>query len=111
MKKLALLAFVLLVAVPASSSAHEVKGLWGLGYFRPEAPIGFRYWASDKVGIDVGVGFDNVKPDKGTGSTSQNSRVFVAVLKVQICNLQCVAVEIDAPLRPSNGLPGNYLQL
>ena len=42
----------------------------GLGYFRPEAPIGFRYWASDKVGIDVGVGFDNVKPDKGTGSTS-----------------------------------------
>lgn len=31
----------------------------GLGYFRPEAPIGGRAWISDKVAVDVGFGLQN----------------------------------------------------
>jgi len=60
------------MAIPAVSHAVDITGKWGLGYFRPEAPIGARIWAGDKVGIDLGVGFVNTSPDVGDGNTSYN---------------------------------------
>lgn len=68
-----LLAFALVVVSAAPSFA--AKGTFGLGYFRPEAPVGGRIWFSEKLGVDLGVGFDDVSPD---GGTSRNSFVFDA---------------------------------
>jgi len=54
---LAALALTTALAVPAM--ADPAAGKWGLGYFRPEAPIGVRYWFSEKAGLDLGVGFSS----------------------------------------------------
>ena len=54
-KKNALFALAL-VAVSAAP-AFAAAGQYGLGYFRPEAPVGGRVWFTDKVAGDVGIGF------------------------------------------------------
>lgn len=59
----ALLAFS---AVPAFAAA----GNYGLGYFRPQAPVGGRVWLSDKVAGDLGFGLSYNKPDGGDAQTS-----------------------------------------
>ena len=69
-KNLLWIALVFAVAVPAVSSATEVKGTWGLGYVRPEFPIGARIWATEKVGVDLGIGFLSLSPDQGDSQTS-----------------------------------------
>lgn len=44
----------------ASAPAFAAGGVTlGLGYFRPEAPIGGRAWLNDKVAIDAGIGIEN----------------------------------------------------
>ena len=70
-RKSVLAAAVLLTvsAVPSFAGA----GQWGLGYFRPEAPVGGRVWFNDKVAGDLGVGFQSVSPDVGD---SQSAFVF-----------------------------------
>ena len=69
-KNLLMVAMLAALAVPAVSSAVEVKGTWGLGYVRPEFPIGARIWATEKVGVDLGVGFLNLSPDGGDSQTA-----------------------------------------
>ena len=64
----AVLAFA--ISIPAVSHAMDMTGKWGVGYFRPEAPVGIRWWASPKVGVDVGVGFTNSNPDVGESNTT-----------------------------------------
>ncbi len=63
-----LVAFAL-VALAAPSFAKEVKGLYGLGYVRPEAPVGGRLWATDKVGFDLGIGFSSSDESGDTRSS------------------------------------------
>ncbi len=41
----------------------------GLGYFRPEAPVGGRVWFNDKTALDLGIGFNYNKPDGGDAQT------------------------------------------
>ncbi len=53
-----------LVAISAPS-AFAAAGTYGLGYFRPEAPVGGRIWFSDKVAGDLGIGFMSISPDGG----------------------------------------------
>ena len=53
-----------LIALSASPSFAEGTKL-GLGYFRPEAPVGGRAWLSEKIAIDLGIGFDITSPDGG----------------------------------------------
>ena len=69
---LAVLALTAMLAVPAM--ADPAAGKWGLGYFRPEAPIGIRYSFSEKSGLDVGLGFgsDEASLFKGGVVTSEN---------------------------------------
>jgi hypothetical protein len=55
---LATAVFVMALMVPVSGSAKDVNGKIGMGYFNSEAPVGGRIWASDKLGLDLGVGFD-----------------------------------------------------
>ena len=67
-RKSALAAALLLTvsAVPSFAGA----GQWGLGYFRPEAPVGGRFWFNDKVSADVGVGFQSLSPDVGDSQSA-----------------------------------------
>ncbi len=64
-----LFAALALVALAAPSFAKDVKGLYGLGYVRPEAPVGGRLWATDKVGFDLGIGFSS-SDESGDTQTS-----------------------------------------
>jgi opacity protein-like surface antigen len=69
MKKL-LLTAVTLVALAAPAMAVDLQGKYGLGYFRPEFPVGGRVWFSDQLGLDAGIGFLNFSPDQGDGQTA-----------------------------------------
>jgi hypothetical protein len=68
MKKLVLMLAVLattsVVAVP--SFAAPVKGTWGVGYHSENFPIGARIWMSEKMAIDLGIGFSS-DPFNATG--------------------------------------------
>lgn len=57
-KKVSMLAVALMITVPAFAVAKDLNGRFGIGYFHNDAPVGFRYWASEKLGIDIGIGFD-----------------------------------------------------
>jgi hypothetical protein len=70
----------LAMAVPAVSHATDMTGKWGVGYFRPQAPVGIRWWASPKIGIDLGVGFDSFSPDKGSSTTAFNIDAGVPIV-------------------------------
>lgn len=54
---LALIGLGVLVALVAPAAA-QAEPKYGLGYFRPEAPVGGRAWLNDKVAADLGVGFE-----------------------------------------------------
>jgi hypothetical protein len=59
MKKLLSIALLAgFLAIPATSNAVDMKGKWGLGYFHNDAPVGARFWVNERIGIDVGVGFE-----------------------------------------------------
>jgi len=49
---------ILVLAAPAVRAA-DYAGRLGLGYFSTDAPIGFRYWISSRIGLDAGVGFNS----------------------------------------------------
>lgn len=66
-KKSALWTIAILAITAAPSFA--AKGYYGLGYFRPEAPVGGRVWFTDKVAGDIGVGFSSVSPSGGSSQT------------------------------------------
>jgi hypothetical protein len=54
-----------------------MTGKWGLGYFSSDAPVGARFWVNEKVGIDIGVGFEATQdmwsPDPGTVPESKKT--------------------------------------
>jgi hypothetical protein len=50
-------AFALVAVLAAPSFAKDLAGLYGLGYVRPEAPVGGRVWLGNAIGLDAGVGF------------------------------------------------------
>lgn len=58
-----------MLAVSAVPSFAE-KGYYGLGYFRPQAPVGVRLWLSDKLAGDLGFGVSYNKPDGGDARTA-----------------------------------------
>jgi len=64
-----LLAAVALLALSAAPSSAEGTKL-GLGYFRPEAPVGGRAWLSEKIALDLGVGFSLTTPDSGDSQSA-----------------------------------------
>ncbi|MDM7915141.1 MAG: hypothetical protein QUU85_07725 [Candidatus Eisenbacteria bacterium] len=45
------------LALVGIASEANAESRIGVGYFRPEAPIGVRIWAAPKIGIDLGIGF------------------------------------------------------
>lgn len=76
MKKIVTLLAVLAVSAAAAipSHAEDLKGKWGVGYQREEAPVGARFWLSPKVGVDLGIGFQNLNKD--LSNTEQKGTSF-----------------------------------
>jgi len=73
-----LLLAVTLFAVSAIPSLAAAAN-YGLGYYRPQAPVGGRVWFTEKVAGDVGLGFNYAKLDT---SDAQTSFVFDAGLPI-----------------------------
>lgn len=66
-------------AIAPAMAQEEMK--LGLGYFRPEAPVGGRAWINEKTAVDFGVGFDNKEvtfydPLKQGGTSSEKKTSF-----------------------------------
>ncbi len=55
-------AALMLVMGAASAQAEGMKG--GLGFHSNEAPVGIRHWVSEKMAVDLGIGFSS--QDAGT---------------------------------------------
>ena len=68
-RKNLLIAGVLLAISAVPSFANN----FGLGYFRPEFPVGGRVWVSDKVAFDAGVGFTTLKTETGAVTNADAS--------------------------------------
>lgn len=60
-------------AMLAISAVPSFANNFGLGYFRPEFPVGGRVWVSDKVAFDAGVGFSTLKTDSSSTSKADVS--------------------------------------
>jgi len=59
-KRIATIAIAALVAAPVASSAMDMTGKYGLGYFTSDTPVGGRYWINSNFGIDLGLGFQSL---------------------------------------------------
>jgi hypothetical protein len=57
MKKVLLLALGLFLFF-GTAGAVDKKGKVGLGFFNDDAPIGARYWVTERYGLDVGFGLN-----------------------------------------------------
>jgi hypothetical protein len=57
MKKVLLLALGLFLFF-GTAGAVDKKGKVGLGFFNDDAPIGARYWITERIGLDVGFGLN-----------------------------------------------------
>lgn len=67
MKK-TILAVTTLALLMGATSAFAAKT--ALGFYDSAAPIGIRTWLSDKMGLDLGIGFNNQSISNGGQSTS-----------------------------------------
>ena len=84
MRKL-LIASTLLVLSAGIASAAVTAGTIGLGFVNSDAPIGGRYVISEKMAVDVGIGFGKTSDDKDTklideGTTSLNLDLGLPIL-------------------------------
>jgi opacity protein-like surface antigen len=59
-KKIATMAIAAMIAAPAASSAMDMTGKYGLGYFNSNTPVGGRYWINSNFGVDLGFGFESL---------------------------------------------------
>jgi hypothetical protein len=60
LKKLTIIALAVFLAIPMVTNAKDLTGRFSLGYFDSDAPVGIRYWATEKIGFDLGVGFESI---------------------------------------------------
>jgi len=57
MKRLVLIAIVVLLTSSLVSAGDHKPGTIGLGWYSPSAPVGGRVWVSPQIGIDLGLGY------------------------------------------------------
>ncbi len=76
-RKLVVVATAVLVAATSPSFAKDMTGTLSLGFHNSDAPLGGRFWATDKVAVDVGVGFEsNEIPDPQTDVQNKTVNTF-----------------------------------
>lgn len=68
MKKVLFFAVVLCLVATTAMAGDMTKRL-GLGFVTTDAPVGGRYWFTDKVGFDLGFGFSNTNLGKSNVPT------------------------------------------
>ena len=75
MKRVFVLSLAALLLIPAFSNAKDLSGRLGLGYFNTDAPVGARYWVNEKVGLDIGIGFEGINDfyTDTSGTTSKET--------------------------------------
>jgi len=85
MKKILFITLVLGL-VASAASAHDTAKRLGLGFNTTDSPLGFRYWLSPKLGLDVGFGIrvdDNATPTgESTTDWSISGGLPINLLKV-----------------------------
>ncbi|HEQ98355.1 MAG TPA: hypothetical protein ENO22_03325 [candidate division Zixibacteria bacterium] len=69
LKKLTIIAIALILVIPVIGNAKDLTGRFSLGYFDSDAPVGFRYWVNDKIGLDLGLGFESVDLGEENGTS------------------------------------------
>jgi len=73
-KRFLALAALIALCVPSLSHAADSKGVWALGYWNSNAPIGIRYQATDKMGVDLAFGFQTSKGvDESSATTPEKT--------------------------------------
>lgn len=58
MKKIWLVGAAAMLLFSSSGQAADKKGKFGLGFFNDDAPLGGRYWISNRWGLDLGFGIN-----------------------------------------------------
>jgi hypothetical protein len=76
LRKITLTALVAVLALATVAGAAERKGEFALGFSNSDAPVGVRYFTSDKVAIDVGLGFESMDV-MAEGGTETATNFFV----------------------------------
>jgi hypothetical protein len=75
-RKLLLVSIALLVAAVSPSLAKDMTGKVSLGFHNSDAPVGGRYWFTDKAALDLGIGFKSDQvliPDTSAGGAKKES--------------------------------------
>ena len=84
MKRLWMVLSILAATAAAFSPTQAGEMRYGLGYFRPEAPVGGRVWLNDMMAVDLGIGVSNREvpylENKVTVSDKKTSFTFDAGL-------------------------------
>lgn len=61
----------------AENANQRLVGKKGIGYYSSAAPLGVRYWMSDAMAVDVGVGVDlTTKADNGATTVTEDEMLF-----------------------------------
>ena len=73
LRKITLTALVAVLALATVAGAAERKGDFALGFSNTDAPVGVRYFTSDKLAVDLGLGFESMDvPSEGDTETASN---------------------------------------
>jgi hypothetical protein len=75
---IALLVLAFANAAMAENANQRMVGKKGIGYYNSDAPVGMRYWMSDAMAVDVGVGLDVLtKQDNSASSPAIEDETFL----------------------------------
>jgi hypothetical protein len=79
LRKITVIAMVSILALASMAGAAERKGEFALGFSNADAPVGIRYFTSDKVGLDLGLGFESqdLGEDSGTSFWVEGGVTYV----------------------------------
>lgn len=86
MKKIIFFTVAMSMMVASSAMAVDTAKRFGLGFMDSDCPIGGRYWFSEKVGIDFGVGFYIDEEQFGTDTESATDFGILGAVPITLIN-------------------------
>ncbi len=100
---------VIALALSASVAGAHGKGSYAIGFMESDAPVGGRYMLSDKMGLDVGLGFISIDAEDTTGGrASGNKQLAIAgtqfVLRVGLPIAMKTGDKVALHVRPGLGI-------
>lgn len=76
-KKLILVAVLTVFLAPAAWSTEDMTGKLAIGFFNSDAPVGVRYWVSEMVAVDIGVGFSSIEVADTAGEATNTASFWI----------------------------------